>query len=244
MLLSLSTWCEVEDYLTRSSAIILPIGSTEQHGPTGVIGTDAICAEAVARGVGAATGGLVAPVLPIGMAQHHMAFPGTMTLRPTTLVAFILDCVASLARHGFDRFFVVNGHGGNIASLQAAFSEIHAQSSLADNGRDLRFELRNWWDLPKVTALSRELYGDRCGAHATPPEVALTQYVHAEARKNAALGPFLERREGFGNARDFRRLYPDGRIASDPSLARPEHGERLLATAVEELAEAFRRFAG
>ncbi len=71
MLLQLSTWPEVEAYLTSSPGIIFPIGSTEQHGPTGLIGTDAICAEAVARGVGEATGALVGPTINVGMALHH-----------------------------------------------------------------------------------------------------------------------------------------------------------------------------
>jgi creatinine amidohydrolase len=59
----LSTWQEVEAYLQKSQGIILPIGSTEQHGPTGLIGTDAICAEAIARGVGEITEAMVAPTI-------------------------------------------------------------------------------------------------------------------------------------------------------------------------------------
>ena len=59
MLLQHQTWHEVEAYLARSKAIILPIGSTEQHGPTGLIGTDAICAEVIARGVGEAANAMI-----------------------------------------------------------------------------------------------------------------------------------------------------------------------------------------
>src|ERR1700730_7502778 len=61
MLLQLQTWVEVEAYLRSSRSIVLPIGSPEQHGPIGLIGTDAICAEVIARGVGDAAGALVAP---------------------------------------------------------------------------------------------------------------------------------------------------------------------------------------
>src|SRR5258707_6705038 len=104
MQLQLQTWVEVEAYLESSRGIILPIGSTEQHGPIGLIGTDAICAEVIARGVGEAAGALVAPTVAVGMAQHHLGFPGSVTLRPTTLIAMVRDYVQSFARHSFDQF--------------------------------------------------------------------------------------------------------------------------------------------
>src|SRR3569833_197676 len=105
MLLHLSTWTEVEAYLEQSQCIIMPIGSTEQHGPTGLIGTDAICAEAIARGVGEATGALVGPTIKVGMALHHLDFPGTISLKPTTVIQVIQDYITSLVRTGFTKFF-------------------------------------------------------------------------------------------------------------------------------------------
>ena len=68
MLLQHQTWQEVESYLSRSTGIILPIGSTEQHGPNGLIGTDAICAGVIARGVGEAAEAMVGPTIGVGIA--------------------------------------------------------------------------------------------------------------------------------------------------------------------------------
>jgi creatinine amidohydrolase len=177
------------------------------------------------------------------MAQHHLGFAGSITLRPTTLIAVVRDTVASLARHGFDRFFFLNGHGGNIATLSAAYSEIHADASLGTANRPaLRCKTRNWWDGPKVGALSDELYGAALGSHATPAEVSLTYFAYPEAVKKVAMSPELAPKGPIYDAADYRRRFPDGRIGSNPALANPEDGKRLYDVALEETAEAFQAF--
>ena len=242
MRLHLATWPQVEAYLARSTAIILPIGSTEQHGPTGLIGTDALCAEAVALRVGEALDVMVAPTIAVGMAQHHMDFPGSMTLRPSTLLAVVRDCLLSLVRHGFDRVLMINGHGGNVATVQAAFAETQMELDALRPRPALRTRLVNWWEMPEVDKLSYELYGSAIGAHATPPEVALTWALYPETADPRPLEPRLAPRGPFHGAGDFRARFPDGRIGSDPSLARIEHGERLLATASQEIARVAETF--
>ena len=243
MLLQLATWPDVEDYLKRATGIIVPIGSTEQHGPNGLVGTDAICAAGLAEGLGEATGAMVAPVINVGMAQHHMAFPGSMTLRPSTLIAVVRDTVASLARHGFERFYFLNGHGGNVATLTAAFSEIHAEASLAPGQRPaLRFRLKNWWVNPNVGRIARETFGSREGSHATPSEISLTWHLYPKAARPMQLPPVLPAEGGFSDAEDFRRRYPDGRMGSDPGLASAEHGKRLYDAAIGDLVEDWNRF--
>lgn len=236
MRLHLATWPQVEAYLKRSTAVILPIGSTEQHGPNGLIGTDALCADAIAQRVGEALGVMVAPVIAVGMAQHHMQFPGSMTLRPSTLMAVVRDCLLSLSRHGFDRVLMINGHGGNVATVQAAFAETQMELDGVSPRPRLSTRLLNWWELPEVERLSVELYGDAVGSHATPPEVALTWALHPETADPRPLAPSLAPRGPFYSAADFRARFPDGRIGSNPSLASAAHGEKLLACAVSEIA--------
>lgn len=245
MRLQLCTWQEVEAYLARSTAIMIPIGSTEQHGPNGLIGTDAICPEVIAQGVGERTGVLVAPTISVGMAQHHLGFPGSVTLRPSTLIAVVRDTVLSLARHGFDRFYFLNGHGGNIATLAAAFSEVYADASLGTAGQNrpaLRCRLQNWWDGERVAALSEELFGEALGSHATPAEVSLTYFAYPEAVKTARMSPDIAPEGPIYDAEDYRRRFPDGRIGSNPALASAAHGERLYDAALEDTIADFEAF--
>ena len=245
MLLHLCSWPEVEDYLTRSRGIIFPIGSTEQHGPTGLIGTDAICAEAVAKGVGEATGALIGPTINVGMALHHLAFPGSVSLRPSTLIALIQDYVKPLARSGFERFYFINGHGGNVATMKAAFSETYAAIADANlpNASQVRCQVANWYQSKAVTELASQLYGDQEGSHATPSEVALTQFVYPEAIKQAALSPAVAPTgRSIYSATDFRAFYTDGRMGSNPDLATPEHGQQFYALAVKALSAGYLTF--
>lgn len=245
MLLHLSTWPEVEDYLTRSPGIIFPIGSTEQHGPTGLIGTDAICAEAVAHGVGEATGALIGPTINVGMALHHLAFPGSVSLRPSTLIALIQDYVKPLSRHGFERFYFINGHGGNVASMKAAFSETYAAIADANlaNASRIRCKLANWYKSDAVSQLAEQLYGNQEGSHATPSEVALTQFVYPKVKKQAALSPAIAPKgRSIYNPADFRAFYADGRMGSNPALATPEHGQQFYEIAVKDLTNGYLSF--
>lgn len=241
MNLQLSTWQDVQNYLEHSKAILVPIGSTEQHGPTGLIGTDALCPERIAVGM-AEDGVLVAPTLSIGMAQHHLGFPGSIALRPTTLIAVIEDVVSSLATAGFRRILFLNGHGGNIATVHAAFSEIWSRASLAGEASALSLKLVNWFMLPGVRALTRELYGSAEGSHATPSEISLTWFAHPEAQRTATLEPRIAPDGPICDAADFRRRYPDGRCGSDPTLATPEHGQQFYETALADLREVWRDF--
>lgn len=244
MLLHLSTWQEVEAYLQKSQGIILPIGSTEQHGPTGLIGTDAICAEAIARGVGETTEAMVAPTINVGMALHHTAFPGTISLRPSTMIQVVRDYVTCLAKAGFTKFYFINGHGGNIATLKAAFSETyaHLEDLQIHNAQKVQCQVANWFMCGSVFKLAKELYGNQEGSHATPSEVAVTQYVYPEAIKQAPLFPEVGSGHRIYGAKNFRQHYPDGRMGSNPALATPEHGKQFYELAVKELSHGYLEF--
>ncbi|HEX9432330.1 MAG TPA: creatininase family protein [Burkholderiales bacterium] len=251
MKLALATWQEVEAYLARSKGVVVPLGSTEQHGPNGLIGTDAICATAVAEGLAERAGALVAPTIQIGVAQFNLGFPGTISARASTLMALLQDYVHSLARHGFDRIYFMNGHGGNLAPAKAAFQDLYAEYSLGRAQGALRLRIRSWWELPTVDRMRRELFGEWEGMHATPSEVAITQALLPGAVGPAAKQPprklsaeFLRDHAGDNHydAATHRGAFPDGRVGSDPALASAELGSRLLAAAVEDAVADYRAF--
>ena len=114
MKLAQATWRDVEAF-DRSAVVVVPTGSHEQHGPHMPLATDAILATAVAEAVEALLPGKVVltPTLWLGASGHHMAFPGTITASFEAYDAALRSVVDSMMAHGFTKFFVLNGHGGN-----------------------------------------------------------------------------------------------------------------------------------
>ena len=247
MLLHLSTWMDVEEYLTRSKAILIPIGSTEQHGPNGLLGTDALCPEIIAQAASKKTDMLVGPTFNVGCAQHHLAFPGTITLRPSTMIAAMSDWTHSLVRHGFERIYWFNGHGGNTTTMNAAFAELYADRSFdpssGNTQSDLRLKGVNWWELSGVMDVCRKLHPTGEGVHATASEVAVTYAAYPDQVRDVKMSPRIAPMGGFRDAEHYRAQFPDGRIGSDPGQATPANGQRIIDAAAKALVNSFRSFA-
>ncbi|RKD93328.1 creatininase family protein [Halopiger aswanensis] len=113
-----ATWTDVRDCDTDLA--VVPVGSTEQHGPHAPLGTDVLTAEAIAdAGCDRIDREVVrAPAIPVGIAEEHRQFPGTMWVSEDTFRDYVREAVESLAHHGFDRVVIVNGHGGNVDALR------------------------------------------------------------------------------------------------------------------------------
>jgi creatinine amidohydrolase len=247
------TWPQVEAYLRHSRGVILPLGSVEQHACAGLLGTDAICAEAIARRAAEAAKAILAPTVSLGMAQFNLGFPGTLSLRPSTLQAMLIDYIGSLEIMGFTHIYVLNGHGGNVAPARCAFAEKYAARSFGrETGGPLYCRLVNWWDPPAVSRLRRELYGDAEGYHATPSEVAITMACHpgrvrpenfpAGTARHSESAVIVHGGDPYFDAKDHRARYLDGRVGSNPSLANAADGQKLLAVAGEAIAEDYLNF--
>lgn len=116
------TWEEIKQKIDNSDkTIILPFGSTEQHGPHLPVGTDTMVAVTLAQDAAQKTGIPVAPPLWFGWSPHHMVLPGTITIRPEILAEIAFDIISSLHHHGFDKFILINGHRiVNITWMQIA----------------------------------------------------------------------------------------------------------------------------
>jgi creatinine amidohydrolase len=252
MRLELMTSASVAAYLGRCKGVIVPVGATEQHGPDGLIGTDHLCAEAIARRCGERHAILVAPTIAYGMSQFHLGFPGTVSLRPSTLAALVHDVVASLAATGFSRVYLLNGHGGNVAPIRCGVQEFHMARSLAgtEGLSPVQCRIRSWWEMPAADRLRKALYGEREGYHATPSEVAVTMAAWPDhirpfnrpAPVTAGEDILLHAGDNYNDAGDYRQRFPDGRVISHSALATPADGEELIRLAAEDLAVDFETF--
>ena len=117
-------WPDVADYLRRDDRLILVVGSTEQHGRHMTFASDVWQPWEIACQVSERTGVLLAPPLNYGMSLHHLAFPGSLSLRPGTLTSVIVDLFESAYVHGFRHILLLNGHGANAAAIQMAMAEV------------------------------------------------------------------------------------------------------------------------
>lgn len=239
MLLAEMSWDEVETYLGKDDRVILPLGSTEQHGRRGPLGTDHIIPEGLARALAEREGVPAAPALAYGVSEHHMAYPGTVTIRPRTYIAFVEDLVEAFYRHGFRRVFVINGHGGNQAPLQCLWLDI------CNRHLDLRIRQFQWWTLPGVVDLEKDLFGGASICHASPGEISLAAACRPSVHKEKAVPPGISHpwAQTFMNREEQRRLFPDGVLGDgDQNRADPVKGRLMFDRIVDLLAERFADF--
>ncbi len=106
-----NSWDELADSRQQGKkVVIIPVGSTEQHGGHLPLGTDTMVAMMLAEDAARKAGAVVAPPLWFGWSPHHMVLPGTITIRPEILIEVLYDVIESLHKHGFEKFVVINGH--------------------------------------------------------------------------------------------------------------------------------------
>jgi creatinine amidohydrolase len=223
--------------------VVLPVASMEQHGPHLPVGVDTILCEGVCKAgaemVAADVPVVVAPTLWCGMAEHHMAFGGTFTFDIPTYRAVLLAFLKSLERHGFKRVFIVNGHGGNIAALNAFLPDFARETSL-------KVRAATYFDLAQ-SDLAPVLEDQKRVHHACEVETSLMMVLAPDTvkrdRMSEALGGVAGTNAPGGGDwyatptrfRSFKDLTPSG-VNGDARRASREKGEKLLAVCVDGLA--------
>lgn len=181
------TWEEAKDAITSSDFIILPTGSFEQHGLHLPLLTDSIRAEAISRllALKAKEEGMkvyLLPLMPYGVSEHHIRFPGTVSLDPETYIRVIESIGRSLAFHGAKRLLILNFHGGNSAPLQVA-------SSLITSRYGLRTYLIGWTSFARKY-IEENLSPDPTWGHACEHETSMIMFIRPElAKLNKARKP-------------------------------------------------------
>jgi creatinine amidohydrolase len=214
---------------------VLPVGSTEQHGPHAPLGTDVLTAEAVAEaGVDAYDGEVVvAPAIPVGVAEEHREFAGTLWVSEETFRDYVRETIASLAHHGWTRVVVVNGHGGNVDALR----EVCARVTRHD---DADAWACTWFDAVDAPDMG----------HAGPVETSLLLHTHPElvdesefdAAADGGADGWGEWVSGVNLAYDSDEFSENGTVG-DPRDGSRERGEGLLDEAGEALARLLGRVA-
>lgn len=231
------SWAQAREAILGARVALLPVGSTEQHGPHLPLGTDWMTAQEIARRAGKRGGWLVLPAVPVGVSEHHRQFWGTLWVPPEVLRDYVMGIARSLAFHGLRRLVLVNGHGGNTAALEEA-------------ARRLRLEgiytyVYVWWRaIPEVIAQVIEAGASHAGELETSVVLAIApelvrpeKYGEAAEQSAKEWGKKVEGVEVGFDTVDFSR----SGCVGDPGRAAVEKGERILQAASERL-DAFCRW--
>jgi creatinine amidohydrolase len=224
------------------TSVVIACGAIEQHGPHIAMVSDALHGGAAARGLAAELGHtLVAPTIPVGCSDHHLAFPGTVSIRAETLEALYTDYCRSLAHHGFKRILCISGHGGNFAPLKAMLPRLRQAVAPV--------EVAAFTDLEGLIGIWRDVVRDAgadpasVGGHADIAEGSVVMslrpdLVHPELAEVGFMGGMQAAlavifRDG------LHTITPNG-ILGDGRGLDPAIGQRCLAETAKHYAAYFR----
>ncbi|ERG88372.1 MAG: uncharacterized protein, putative amidase [halophilic archaeon J07HX5] len=236
MKLADQTWPELTSHLESNSLALVPLGSTEQHGPHLPLATDHLIAEAFAREAAARAGVLCTPTITVGVSPHHKQFAGTMWVDAPVFRDYVESLTRNLAYHGIDRVIYVNAHGGNVSHLREVGRRLRDE--------ELLYAIEWMWN-NSIEELVEEVF-EQTGPHGGPKETALIQYLAGElvredrltdARDNGLTA--WENADGL-TVHGARTFYDsadntDNGVLGDQTDATAEKGERLFEAATAQL---------
>ncbi|ATW87245.1 creatinine amidohydrolase [Halohasta litchfieldiae] len=209
MYLADETWPDLGAYFEDESLAIVPLGSTEQHGPHLPEGTDHIIAEGFATAAAERTGYLRTPTINIGVSPHHRQFHGTMWVEPPVFRDYVESFTRNLAYHGIDRVIFVNAHGGNVQHLREVGRRLRDDNVI--------YAIEWMWN-DSIPELVEELFAQP-GPHGGPKETSMIQHLQPE----------LVHDDQLEAARD------GGMTSFDPQSVQ-KHGSRTFYDAIDNTA--------
>ncbi|WP_338738139.1 creatininase family protein [Haloplanus salilacus] len=231
------TWPELGDYFADESLALVPLGSTEQHGPHLPLATDHLIAEAYAREAAEQTGFLRTPTINVGVSPHHRQFHGTMWVDAPVFRDYVESFTRNLAYHGIDRVIYVNAHGGNVDHLREVGRRLRDDEAL--------YAVEWMWN-DSIPELVDDLF-EQNGPHGGPKETAMIQHLHPELVREDRLAdardggvPNVEAADTIKHgARTFYDAADntDNGVLGDQTDATAEKGERMFEAAVDQLCQ-------
>ena len=243
------TWPEIRRLINKNPVVLVPVASVEDHGPHLPLDTDnvlvwEICTAAARRVAGKA---LVMPLIPYGFDEHHMDFPGCITVEPFHFVNYLADVVKSVARHGFKKILIVNGHGSNAPLVEIAARKVTIES------RSLCASVSTWVLGRKEIGELRESAFPGGISHACEYETSL--YLHldeAKVRKEKIAKDIGIQKSQF-MWRDLERPSPvqlmewwssfsKTGVCGDPTKADKKKGKIVFEASAERLADLILEF--
>jgi creatinine amidohydrolase len=252
LLLQEMTWTDVRDYLKNNDMVIIPLGSTEQHGPHLPLGVDYYVALDTSKLISAKTGVVVAPVIMAGYSLYHSGFPGTLSLKPETMEEVLYETAQMLVKYGFRRIMFFNYHGGNNVIQQNIIYRINqtteATAIAIGYGGPIQkseedAESFDWHAGVEETSLilyfepqlARMERAEKPVIHFTPQMEELREL----AKKNPELMNVWN--SLFGVPAETKKGGASHEISSngvwslnDPKMAKPEIGEKVVKDMVEQ----------
>ncbi len=241
-LLEEMTWPEVEKALKTVKLAIVPAGSTEQHGPHICLSCDYNRAYALSKMLGRKLypKAFVTPPINVGVSPELMHFPGTMTLRASTLIELFMDYASSMKAHGVTKMIIMNGHGGNIASIDIAIQRMKYE--LGVTAAMVRpTELGGMEVLDRLTV---EGAGHACQFETSEALFLIPDLVRKEKIQKANVKPLKYRHtqdvmpglSGVKFPYEWEERTADGALG-DPQMATAEIGRDLCEAAIRKIAE-------
>ena len=236
MYLGDATWPEVGVALSETDTALVPVGSTEQHGPHLPLSTDHVIAEGLARAAADRAGVTCTPTVNIGVSPHHRQFHGTLSVDAPAFRDYMESLSRSLVYQGIDRIVYVNAHGGNVEHLREVGRRLHDDDSA--------YAVEWMWD-ESIPELVDSLF-EQNGPHAGPKETSMVRYLAdlvREGELEAARDGGCPDLEAVETERNGARLYydsienTDNGAFGDPTDASAEKGEQLFRAATDQLVE-------